>query len=207
MATSNLITATIPSPGAIATAAADEPLPLELRTDVTVEELERMSLPMIAELYNGRIVFKMANPLHAAIRAAISGELYIYLGHHPLGMVFTEAHFKIWPQRPKEARVPDVSFVINERLPEDWLHFPERAPDLAVEILSPTDSFLEVMDKVDAYLQQGAKIVWLVITSKREVLVCTAEGKHSVREVLTAPDLLPDFQLPVEKIFARIKTA
>jgi Uma2 family endonuclease len=185
---------------------ANKKLPLEQRTDVTVEELERMSLPLPAELYNGKVVFKMANPLHAAIEAAVSGELYIYLKQKPIGMVWTEAHFKLWPERDDNARIPDVSFIVKERLPKDWLHYPAMAPDLAVEILSPTDSFEATMEKVDEYLRQGTQIVWVVITSTKEVLVCTTTGKHTVNDVLTAPTLLPGFELPVKTIFTGIET-
>jgi Uma2 family endonuclease len=60
------------------------------------------------------------------------------------------------------------------------------------------------MDKVDAYLEQGAQVVWLIMSKKREVLVCTTAGLHRVRDVLTVPDLLPGFELPVSKIFEGI---
>jgi len=185
---------------------AGEDLPLERRTDVTIDELEKMSLPLPAELYNGKVVFKMANPLHGAIQWTIGGELYIYLKKNPIGMAFTEAHFKLWPERDDHARIPDVSFIVKERLPKDWLHYPAMAPDLAVEILSPTDSFEATMEKVDEYLRQGTQIVWVVITSTREVLVCMKERKHTVNDMLTAPDLLPGFELPVQTIFAGIAT-
>jgi len=186
---------------------AGEDLPLEQRTDVTVDELEKMSLPMPAELYNGKVVFKMANPLHGAIQWTIGGELYIYLKKNPRGVAFTEAHFKLWPERDDHARIPDVAFIVKERLPKDWLHYPAMAPDLAVEVLSPTDSFEATMEKVDEYLRQGTQIVWVVITSTREVLVCTTKGKQTVADVLTAPDLLPGFELPVQTIFASLETS
>ncbi|MGH7598335.1 MAG: Uma2 family endonuclease [bacterium] len=185
---------------------ANKKLPLEQRTDVTIDELEQMSLPMPAELYNGKVVFKMANPLHAAIQLAVGGELYIYLKKNPIGTAFTEAHYKLWPERDDHARIPDVSFIVKERLPKDWLHYPAMAPDLAVEILSPTDSFEATMEKVDEYLRQGAQLVWVVITSTREVLVCTTKGKHTVNDVLTAPNLLPGFELSVKTIFAGVET-
>ena len=182
-------------------------LPLEQRDDITVDELERLALPATAELYDGRLVFKIANPLHAALAARLATALNNYVDTNPIGMVFTEAHFRLWPERNDHARVPDVSFVVTARLPEDMRHYPAMAPDLAVEILSPTDNFFAVMDKVDEYLQQGAKIVWLVIPQKEEVLVCTSEGKHSVRDVLTAPELLPGLQLSLKKVFASVKKA
>ena len=184
-----------------------EAIPLEQRTDITVEELERLSLPMTAELYDGRLIFKIANPLHGAVQGIVITELNNYLERHPVGMAFTEAHFQLDPDRPNRARIPDVSFVAKDRLPKDLSRIPAMALDLAVEILSRTESFLDVMDKVDEYLQQGTKIVWLVIPSKEEVLVCTAEGKYEMREVLTAPELLPGLELPVQKIFARLQVA
>lgn len=70
-----------------------------------------------------------------------------------------------------------------------------------MEIISPEDNFLLVMQKVDDYLAQGTQIVWLVIPGTREVLVCTAEKKYNVRDVLTTPKLLPGFELPVSGIF------
>jgi Uma2 family endonuclease len=175
------------------------------RDDVTVDELERLSLPYPAELYNGKVVYKMANLVHAAIQANIAKKIGVYLDDSPIGIVGTEASFRLWSDRSKESRVPDVCFISNERLPEDWEHFPVMAPDLAVEIVSPEDNFMSVMEKVDAYLQQGAKIVWLVFSSTREVLVCTAEEKRSVRGTLTVHGVLPGFELPVQEIFKNVK--
>jgi len=180
-------------------------IPIEERNDVTVDELERLSLPHPAELYNGKVVYKMANLVHAAIQANIAKKIGVYLDDNPIGIVGTEVNFRLWSDRPKESSIPDVCFISNERLPEDWEHFPVMAPDLAVEIVSPEDNFMSVMEKVDVYLHQGAKIVWLVFSSTREVLVCTAEEKRSVRGTLTAPNVLPDFELPVQEIFKGVK--
>lgn len=176
-------------------------VPLEKRTNVTVDELEKMSLPYPAELYNGKVVYKMANPEHGIIQAAIVTKINLYLEKNPAGSAMTETNFRLWPDRPRESRVPDIAFVKKERLPEDLRRFPAMAPDLAVEIISPEDNFLLVMQKVDDYLAQGTQIVWLVIPGIREVLVCTAEKKYNVRDVLTAPELLPGFELPVSGIF------
>jgi Uma2 family endonuclease len=64
---------------------------------------------------------------------------------------------------------------------------------------------MQMMEKVDEYLRQGVKIVWVAIANTREVLVCTPKGKYSVRDTLTAPELLPGFELPVQDIFAGIE--
>jgi len=183
----------------------DKIISFEQRTDVTVDELERALLPYNAELYNGKVVFKMPNAEHGAIQTNVASEIKFYLRKNPIGDVMTETNFKLWPDRAKESRIPDVAFVKKGRMPADWRRFPSIAPDLAVEIVSVGEDFFEVMDKVDAYLEQGAQIVWLIMSIKREVLICTASSTyHRVRDVLTAPDLLPGFELPVSKIFEGI---
>ena len=182
-------------------AAAKHTLPIEQRTDVTVDELEKTSLPYPAELYNGKVVFKMAAYAHGKIQLRIGGKLDHYLEQNPIGEAMTETNFQLWPERRNQSRIPDIAFVKKERVPEEQWRFADLAPDLAVEIISPEDNFLKVLNKVDAYLEQGTQIVWVVIADTREVLVCTAAGKHSVKDVLTAPELLPGFELPVSKIF------
>ncbi len=183
------------------TAPAAAETPIEERTDVTVDELEQMSLPYNAELYDGRVVYKMANPEHGLIQLFLAGRLAVYLEKNPVGYVMPETNFRLWPDRSRESRIPDIAFVKKERMPEDLHKFPTMAPDLAIEIISPTDNLFKVLDKVDEYLEQGAQIVWLVVSKTREVWVCTKEQKYSVRDVLTAPEVLPGFELEVEKIF------
>jgi len=180
-----------------------EDVPIEQRHDVTVDELERMSLPYPAELYNGKVVYKMANFDHGIIQNNVGGALRDYLKTHPIGRAATETNFRLWSDRPKESRIPDVCFIAKERIPKDKRRFPALAPDLAVEIVSEDDSYKKIMAKVKAYLQQGTKVVWVIFASTEEVLVCTATGKHyvDIDEVLTVPDVLPDFALPVKEIF------
>ncbi|MCI0693203.1 Uma2 family endonuclease [candidate division KSB1 bacterium] len=181
-----------------------ECLPIEQRTDVTVDELERASLPCTAELYDGKIVFKEAKPVHGMIQGKLAAKLDLYLDQNPIGYALISPNFRLWPDRAKESRAPDVAFVKKERSPKDWVRFPEGAPNLAAEIISPDDKFEEMIDKVDEYLQQGAQMVWLIFTQRREVLVFTASSIYRVREVLTAPELLPGFELPLSTIFKSI---
>lgn len=181
-------------------------LPLDQRDDLTVDELERMSLPYPVEIYNGRGVAKMANLEHGIIQANLIKKLGIYLDSHAIGIVTTDTNFRLWSDRPQESRIPDVCFIAKDRLPKDLRRFPNIAPDLAVEVVSPDDSFEKVLQKVDEFLQQGTRVVWVVIPKTREVLVCTRERKVSVRDVLTAPELLPDFELPVHEVFAGLES-
>ncbi len=180
-------------------------LPLEQRTDVTVDELEKLALPHNAELYNGRVVFKMPTLAHGIIQNTIGRKIGNYLETCRIGVVSSDTNFRLWPERATNSRAPDISLILKERLPEDFYRYPAMAPDLAVEILSPEDSFEKVMAKVDEYLSQGVKIVWIVISATREVLVCTPQSKHIVRDTLTAPELLPGFELPVADLFVGLE--
>jgi Uma2 family endonuclease len=193
------------NPGAAAALTVDENMPLEERTDVTVDELEKLALPFPAELYNGKVVFKMPNFAHGVIAGNVVYEIRAYLKTKPIGLVSDNANYRLWPQRMKESRAPDVSFILKERLPENLHRYLPIVPDLAVEILSPDDSFNQMMEKVDEYLSQGVKLVWVVITSTHEVMVCTKQSKHIVRDKLTAPELLPGFELPINDIFAGLE--
>ena len=186
---------------------AAQEIPLDQRTDVTVDELERLSLPFPAELYNGKVVYKMPNPAHGMIQNTMGRKIGNYLESHPIGLVFGNTNFRLWPERKRESRAPDVSFILKDRLPKNMFHYPPMAPDLAVEILSPDDSFEDMMEKVDEYLSQGVKLVWVVITRTREVLVCSKQSKYVVRDKLTAPELLPGFELPVEAIFVGLEVS
>jgi len=176
-------------------------MPLEYRTDVTVDELERTPMPYPAELYDGKVVFKMASPEHGMIQLKIGKLIDSYLEEHAIGYVMTETNFRLWPDLMDQSRIPDVAFVRKARMPKNLHRFPVLAPDLAVEVVSPEDNYLAVMNKADEYLDQGTEVVWVVNATRREVLVCTRHGKRSVRDVLTAPELLPGFELPVAKIF------
>ncbi|MGH7595889.1 MAG: Uma2 family endonuclease [bacterium] len=193
--------------GAADAFAADQEIPLEQRTDVTVDELERLSLPFTAELYDGKVVFKMANFAHGVIQNNIGTALGNYLKTNPIGLVSDDADYRLWPERKRESRVPDLSFILKDRLPKDLFRYLPLTPDLAIEILSPDDSFEDMIEKVDEYLSQGTKLVWIIICRTREVLVCTAQSKYSVRDMLTAPELLPGFELPVRDIFVGLDSA
>ena len=181
-------------------------IPLEQRTDVTVDELEKLTLPFPAELYNGKVVYKMPSLGHAIIQNNVGRKIGNYLEGNPIGVVGGDANYRLWPERKRESRAPDVSFVLKDRLPQDLFRYPPLAPDLAVEILSPGDSFEDVMDKVDEYLLQDVKLVWVVICRRREVLVCTAQSKYIVKDQLTAPELLPGFELAVKDVFVGLET-
>ena len=102
---------------------------------------------------------------------------------------------------------PDVSFVSKERLnkirvaPDKFL---AGAPDLVVEVLSPSDRMMQVNRKLDHYFEHGARLAWLVNWPKQQVHIYTSDSIESLThldDVLTGGLVLPGFKCKLRKIF------
>lgn len=107
---------------------------------------------------------------------------------------------------PERVRAPDVAFVSAGRLPGGRLPegFLEGAPDLAVEVLSPSDDPVDVQQKVRDYLEAGARLVWVVAPRARAVTVYRADGSARLLregEALEGEDVLPGLHIPLAELF------
>ena len=104
-----------------------------------------------------------------------------------------------------DVRVPDVSIILAGRLlnEEDPVGFIDTAPDLAVEIISPSERYEDVQQKITQYLDWGVKAVWVVEPPTRTVAVHTRERIIRLQEgeTLDGGDAVPGFACPVEEIF------
>ena len=108
---------------------------------------------------------------------------------------------------PLLLRVPDVAFVSKPRLPANfddggYLHV---APDLVVEVVSPSDRSLDVLTKVAMWLEFGTRVVWVVEPAGETVTVYAADAAPMTLtrdDILTAATVLPHFSIPVADIFA-----
>jgi Uma2 family endonuclease len=102
---------------------------------------------------------------------------------------------------------PDVSFVSKERLKKIRLapdKFLAGAPDLVVEVLSPSDRMMQLNRKLDHYFEHGARLAWLVNWRKQQVHIYTADSIESLTnldDVLTGGLVLPGFKCKLRKIF------
>ena len=131
-----------------------------------------------------------------------------FVDKHHLGEVFdSEMIFDL----PRSTRHADVSVVLTERLPgdEDVSRF-VGAPDVVVEVVSPTDRFSSVRRKVQEWLDAGAQVVWLANPESAEVSVY--RRGHSVRtlgidDTLDGEDVLPGFSVAVSDLFPARTTA
>jgi Uma2 family endonuclease len=169
---------------------------------MTAEELMQLEGPNRHELIKGELL-TMPPPKygHGRVVANLTMLLLQHVKACKLGDVCTEAGYKL-ESHPDTVLGPDVSFVAKERVvrPEGYYFGP---PDLAVEVMSPSDRRTRLERKASMWLSFGAKSVWLVNPRQRTVEVVRANGD---RKVFHEPDHLvddtvPGFRIPVFEIF------
>ena len=143
---------------------------------------------------------------HGRLAAEIAGILRDFVKPRRLGAIAgAETGFYI-ERNPATVRAPDVGFIRSDRLPSKKLRsFFEGPPDLAVEILSPSDRASEVIAKVQDWLHAGCKVVWVVDPVTETIPV--HESKDRIFELtksdsLSGGEILPGFSLSVRDIFA-----
>jgi Uma2 family endonuclease len=173
---------------------------------LTVAEFEAEAREGLWELIDGEpIAVTPSAGLSSMIAARINGHVFIYLMEHPLGHAFSsDAGFILFPDRDT-VRSPDFAFVQRSRLPEVPAAYIPTPPDLAVEVLSPTDRMPDALAKVTMYLQAGVQLVWLIDPHKRTATIFRQdESPTTIGEdgVLDGVDVLPGFTLPMAVLFA-----
>jgi len=177
---------------------------------MTAEELLRLPAPGTGERYElvKGVLVTMSPPgvVHGSFASRLASRLRPFADSHALGEVLVETGFRL-ERDPDTVLAPDVSFVFADRIPSAGLpegYFPG-APDLAVEIVSPGDLDEEVQAKVDAYLQAGSKLVWVLRPKRRTVTVHHPDGTArslGVTAALSGEEVLPDFALPLRELFS-----
>ena len=172
----------------------------------TAEELLLLPDGMHGEIVRGVFV-PMSSPgtLHGVVTMRLGRHLDAFADDHGLGIVTTaETAFRL-ARNPDTVRCPDSAFVRAERVPSPLPRGAfEGAPDLAVEVLSPSNTRTEIDRKLAEYLWYGSRQVWIVDPEARTVVTHTAGGLPRSLEgddVLDGGDLLPGFSVPLAKVF------
>ena len=129
-----------------------------------------------------------------------------YVDEYRSGVVLSDDSGFILHRSPDTVRAPDVAYMRRERylaLDDDWLMIPG-APDLAVEVLSPSNRESDLHGKIADYLAAGTTLVWVVDAMAREVRSyrqLLAPELLRGADILSAQDLLPGFSVIVDRIF------
>lgn len=182
-------------------------------TDALMTASQLAMLPddgMMYELVQGRLVqMPPSSFLSSAVAVAIAVLLDGFVRPRRLGVVGGADGGVRLATNPDTVRAPDVSFVRRERLPGGRLvpGYFEGAPDLAVEVLSPSDRWPKVLTKVEEYLAAGVRLVWVIDPETRTAFVFRPGRSHvAVPEdgMLDGDDVLPGFTLSLARLWASL---
>jgi Uma2 family endonuclease len=163
----------------------------------------------LCELVDATLVEKPMGFLESCLAGDIHWLLKTFVNEHDLGILSV-------PDGPLRlmqglVRMPDVAFISWKQLPNR--KYPSEPiaslfPELAVEVLSESNTRGEMKRKLKEYFLSGTGLVWIVDPIKRIVDVYTAPDHFTrleERDVLDGEDLLPGFQLPLKDLFARVE--
>jgi Uma2 family endonuclease len=180
----------------------------KIPTIYTPEELLAISGDRLYELVDGGLLEKDMGGKSSWVGGQIFYYLSSFVGDAQIGWVFpADASYQCFPDDPERVRLPDVSLILKGRLPGEQVpdgHIPV-PPDLAVEVVSPNDSFSEVREKAEEYLRAGVRRVWLVDPGTRTIEILGADGFIALLrdgDEIGGEPVLPGFRCGVGDFFA-----
>lgn len=175
---------------------------------LTADDLFHLAIPnRRTELVRGELVImEPSGGEHGEISSAVAALLRPFIKQHQLGKAYSAETGFILSRNPDTVRAPDFAFISNARLPqtEPIKGFIPIAPDLAVEIVLPSDRISEVHAKVCEYLEAGTRLVWVIEPGLRTVTVyrsLTHIRTLTIADALDGEDVLPGFQCRVTELF------
>ena len=178
-------------------------------TEVTLSDTELAKLldETNAEFVDGQLKEKSMGAESEGIGSELQGTLWAFVKANKLGRVFNPATpYRCFPNDPRQVRKPDVSFVTATRVPAGRLPRGDLtfAPDLAAEVISPTDKYEDVEQKVADYRSAGVRLIWIINPATRSVLIRRLD--HTCAELdeagtLDGEDVVPGFTCRVAELF------
>jgi Uma2 family endonuclease len=193
----------------MSTVPAMPPIPAESMTPVPPSTAIAPTIPddMLYEVVDGQILEKNMGSRENEIATILGGYLFQFARANRLGRALVEFVFRIIVEENMQRR-PDVAFVSHARWPYNrrvpnvpvW----DMVPDLAIEVISPSDMMSAVLRKVHDYFKAGVSRVWVVYPEQAEVYIYSSPKQIEVVGVgqeLDGGDLLPGFRLPVAVLF------
>ena len=172
----------------------------------TATEADVIAEERLCELVDGTLVEKAVGYYESLVASVLIHLLHLYCDPRKLGMIAGEAG--MLKLEPGLVRIPDVSFI-------SWDHFPGRkaprepipnlAPDLAVEVLSASNTPKEIHRKLGEYFAAGTRLAWIVDPVARTVRVHTAPDVSTLlneHETVDGGTVIPGFSLSIAEWFA-----
>ncbi|NEQ38561.1 MAG: Uma2 family endonuclease [Okeania sp. SIO3I5] len=158
------------------------------------------------ELINGELV-DMGNSgmEHGNITAYLCGLIELYARPRKLGVTCDSS--TAFTLKSGNKRSPDISFVSKDRLlglkrlPKGYF---QGSPDLAVEVISPNNTFEELHQKIVEYFENGCRLIWVINPDEKSILVYHKPEPDKLLQItdnLDGEDILPGFKLAVSDLF------
>jgi Uma2 family endonuclease len=162
----------------------------------------------LCELIDGTLVEKTMGWREAELAIIIASLLRNFVSGNRSGKVFgPDGMFRLEPGR---IRIPDVAYISKERFAGRSVKptaFWELGCDLAVEVISPSNTVREMRRKLDDYFSAGVRMVWYVYLEPREIVVYTSpQSSVTMRDddVLDGGTVLPGFSVTVSDVYAEL---
>jgi Uma2 family endonuclease len=159
------------------------------------------------ELIDGVLVEKTVGNYESYLAGLLTHLLWGFVADHKLGVVLpADGMFRL---SLGQLRIPDVAFISWDRLPRGQ-HVPKDpvaagSPDLAVEVISPSNTVEEMRRKVADYFAASVRAVWYVYPKRREIVVYRSPEESVTLgpgQTLDGAPVLPGFRLEVDRLFA-----
>jgi Uma2 family endonuclease len=161
-----------------------------------------------SELVQGELrKYPLADAEHGFLATKVGWKLGEHAWSHKLGHVYAAGTGFQLDWNPDTVRAPDVAFVSQQRVEEVGLvrgYWPG-APDLAVEVISPSDTYTEVQDKVLTWLDAGTQMVVVLNPRQQTVTVYRSLSDITIltkSDTLDGNDVVPGWTLPIADLFA-----
>ena len=180
---------------------------MRVTTRLTADDLFQMGDIGPAELVKGELVRRpFADVQHGIIAANVGAILFDFVERRKLGVVLGGGIGIVIAGDPDTVRAANAAYLSNERMAqiEDLSKFLNFAPDLVVEVVSPTDRWSEVEEKVAEYLSIGVRLVWVINLKTRSIHVYrpSSEVRRILEgDTLDGEDVLPGFAVAVRELF------
>ena len=176
-------------------------------SELSAEELLYLSLPdRQAELVRGRLIVREPPGYqHGLVAFAIAARIGEFVRANNLGVVVAaETGFKLF-SNPDTVRAADAAYLSRQRAPDrPPSGYLALAPDLAVEVTSPSDRGGEIQAKVSDWLNAGSRLVWVIDPARKRALVYREDGSVDMlanRDALSGENVLPGFSCLLDDIW------
>jgi Uma2 family endonuclease len=177
-------------------------------TEADVIAAGQLPRKRLCELIDGVLVEKTMGLLESLLAMALGAILRGFVLPRNLGLVTgADGTMRLFPGL---VLIPDVAFISwasipGGRVPKDPI--PDLAPDLAIEVLSKSNTAKEMERKRNHYFTAGVRLVWIIDPRKRLAKVYTSPKRHNTLDesaTLDGGDVLPGFSLPLRELFSEL---